>query len=175
MKMKRRMFILFLIVGLLVLICSAVSADIRSGAIISADTSTNPFFTYYDGDVFIVRSLFQPNMQPVSPPTTQPNKEPVIQLVIEKETDQAKKTKFIVIKENRFEPEEVIVKAGQEVTWINEREKLPAFVLGIREAIQIKSPFFKPGESFSWTFDKTGKYVYVDGVVIGITGRIVVE
>ena len=74
-----------------------------------------------------------------------------------------------------FSPEKLTVNVGDEVTWINKREKLDAFVIGLREINGMKSPFLQPGDEFSWTFDNIGKFTYSDGIVIGVTGMVIVE
>lgn len=82
---------------------------------------------------------------------------------------------IIFITENGFEPKEVEVKINQRVIWKNKRERLPALILGVREISEMKSVFFQPEEYFYWSFSEPGEYTYVDGVVIGRVGKIIVN
>ena len=81
----------------------------------------------------------------------------------------------IIITENiiRFEP--VTININQEIIWKNEQEKLQALVYGVREISGMKSGFIQPGESFTWQFSEPGEYTYVDSVVIGRMGKIIVN
>jgi plastocyanin len=81
----------------------------------------------------------------------------------------------VEILELSFYPKVLNVSIGDEVTWINKREKLDAFVIGLREINGMKSPFMHPADEYSWTFDEVGKFTYSDGVVIGLTGQVIVE
>ena len=68
----------------------------------------------------------------------------------------------------------VKVKVNQPVVWQNEQEKLKVLIYGVREISDMKSGYLNPGESFSWTFTEPGEYQYVDSVVIGRMGKIIV-
>ena len=81
----------------------------------------------------------------------------------------------ILITEKGFEPAKVVVKAGQSVVWHNERPRLRALVIGVYKSAGIDSGFLKPGRSFMMDFREVGEYKYVDGVVIGLVGKVVVE
>jgi plastocyanin len=39
----------------------------------------------------------------------------------------------------------------------------------------MKSPMIHPGENFTWTFSRPGVYTYVDAVVLGTVGKIIVQ
>ena len=81
----------------------------------------------------------------------------------------------IMVTEDGFEPEEVIVKVGQEVSWKNSRKYTAVLIRGMRKISNINSGFLNEGEEFRWTFSEKGRFTYVDGIVIGKTGIIVVE
>jgi hypothetical protein len=81
----------------------------------------------------------------------------------------------IVITEEGFEPEEVHIRLGQEIIWRNHRDTLPAYIIGMREITPMRSVIFPPTEKFHWSFSEPGKYVYVDGIVIGLQGKIYVQ
>ena len=74
-----------------------------------------------------------------------------------------------------FTPEVITISQGATIEWRNERKKLSLLLLGVREIIDMKSPFVKSKSSFTYTFDNTGKFTYVDGVMIGQSGKIIVE
>ena len=80
----------------------------------------------------------------------------------------------IYITDKGFAPEKTIIKAGQTVIWKNKQKNLQALVYGVREISHLKSQIMKRGQTFSWTFTEEGEYTYVDGVVIGRAGRIIV-
>jgi len=75
----------------------------------------------------------------------------------------------------KFDPPEIEVQVGQEVVWMNERDNLKAMVVGMREISSMRSKFLQPGDKFSWTFIEPGNYQYVDAVVIGSLGKIIVK
>ena len=72
-------------------------------------------------------------------------------------------------------PEIVRVRVGQEIIWKNERESLGALIFGVREISSMRSKFLKPGDEFSTSFSELGEKVYVEGVVIGLAGKIIVS
>ncbi len=83
--------------------------------------------------------------------------------------------KEIIISEDIFRFETVTINVGQEIVWKNGQERLPALINGVREISAMKSGHLQFGESFSWKFNKVGEYTYVDSVVIGRIGKIVVN
>ena len=88
------------------------------------------------------------------------------------------KNKFpqeIILTENIIRLESITVDVNQKVIWKNEQEKLQALVYGVREISGMKSGFIQPGESFTWQFSEPGEYTYVDSVVIGRMGKIIVN
>jgi len=84
-------------------------------------------------------------------------------------------TLIIKIIEGKFVPNEMVVERGQEVTWVNERKRNKALVRGLREINDLDSGFLNPGDSFKQTFSEVGEYTYVDGVIIGVVGKIIVK
>lgn len=78
----------------------------------------------------------------------------------------------ILIRDFRFEPEEVIIKAGTEVTWRNE-DGAPHSVISADGSFE--SDNLSPGDSFSFKFQKTGEYEYQCGIHPSMIGKIVVE
>lgn len=83
--------------------------------------------------------------------------------------------KIVLITENGFEPKTVWVKANQTIVWKNGRKQTPALVYGVREISGMKSGYIFPAGNFSWNFLEPGVYTYVDAVVLGRVGRIVVQ
>ncbi len=100
----------------------------------------------------------------------------------------------ISLKNVQFNPKEVKVKVGTKVTWKNEDvmnhdvQSDAVHFPGKNQGVAFKSgPVgnMKPGDTYSYTFDKPGTYTYhchlhsaVDqsaGTVAGMTGTIIVE
>lgn len=140
--------------------------------------------TYYDGNVFTAKKIYSQSnsfiFQCSSPILFSSLLEKVTSSGGKKEShDQDNKERIdpveVLIKKTYFEPSEIKVKIGQLVIWKNERLKLQALLMGMREIQEMKSGFIEPGKTFSWNFSKPGKYVYVDAIVIGLAGKIVVE
>jgi plastocyanin len=115
------------------------------------------FFTsYFDS---IIKSQKQPNF--------------LLESTLQFENDD--KNVYVFILENKFDPSFVEVSVGDTIVWINKRKKLNSFIIGMRELSGMKSKFLFPNDKFEWTFNKPGKYVYVDGIIIGLEGKIVVS
>ena len=85
------------------------------------------------------------------------------------------KKNLITITDNGFEPSEIFIFVNQPLIWDNQRYISKALVLGMREISEMKTNVLKPGESFIWEFSQPGEYTYVDGIVIGTVGKIVVQ
>jgi hypothetical protein len=81
----------------------------------------------------------------------------------------------VVITEEIIGLKPIEVKVNQPVVWKNEQKRLQSLIYGMREISAMKSDFIEPGESFTWSFSEPGEYVYVDSVVIGRTGKIIVN
>jgi plastocyanin len=80
----------------------------------------------------------------------------------------------VIVNDDGFHPPSIILEANQSITWINERRKLSAVIMGVRELTSLKSDFLQPGDSFAYTFPKRGKYVYVDGIYVSYSGEVIV-
>lgn len=84
----------------------------------------------------------------------------------------------------KFTPKTVTIKVGTTVTWINKDTMVHDAASGKVENGQVvldgyfKSPLLKPGQKWSFTFDKPGTYPYVCTVPGhaqgGMVGEIVV-
>lgn len=81
----------------------------------------------------------------------------------------------ILISKRGFNPAIINASVGEKIVWKNERARTSALLLGVREARDLNSGLLMPGENFSYTFSEPGTYIYVDGVVIGYSGKIVVK
>jgi manganese oxidase len=72
---------------------------------------------------------------------------------------------IVLIKATSFDPYYMYIRTGTTITWVNEDRMsrhvvhLPTEATG-RELFNSGS--LAPGESFSYTFDKPGRYVYAD-------------
>ncbi|MBT4539835.1 hypothetical protein HOI26_05390 [Candidatus Woesearchaeota archaeon] len=74
-----------------------------------------------------------------------------------------------------FFPREIIVNPGDSVVWRNDRRYWESSVIGVRDLHMMQSEILSPGETFLWTFNEPGEYTYVDVIVLGYTGRIIVQ
>jgi plastocyanin len=124
--------------------------------------SASGFFEYYDSDVFIVKKVFR-NLVYV------PEAELAVVPVY------SSKVVEILIEDGSLNLGETEVLIGQTVRWINKREKLPVSIFGMREISDLKSGSLKSGSIFEWEFSETGEYEYVDGIIIGVVGKIIIN
>lgn len=93
--------------------------------------------------------------------------------------------KVTYTKQNGFTPKTVTIEAGQTVKWVNNREDRPMWVASDAHPTHEKLPAFdaakvlghypKPGENFSYTFEKTGTWTYHDHADASQTGTVVVR
>lgn len=113
----------------------------------------------------------------VTPPYQEPNDEKINQEKPnhEKRNFEFSKVKYIEITDNGFEPIELEVNVNELVSWKNVRERTKSLIYGMREISSMRSPIIAPRESFTYSFSKPGKYTYVDSIVIGRVGRIIVK
>ena len=93
---------------------------------------------------------------------------------IKKEIEE-KVSQEIIITNDTLKFETVTIDVDQEIIWKNEQDKLKALIYGVREISGMKSGFIGPGDSFTWTFSEPGEYTYVDSVVVGRSGKIIVN
>lgn len=76
-----------------------------------------------------------------------------------------------------FTPKEITVGVGDTVVWENNRDGQAinkAMVIGVRTCGKVKSKFFLPGESFSWTFDEAGECIFVDGIMTTKDSKVII-
>ena len=96
-------------------------------------------------------------------------------IIEEKETDeQLSEFVEVSITDKGLEPKIIEIEIGETVLWKNERVRTKAFLVGLRELNAMNSGFLEAGEVFSHKFEKRGKFTYVDNVIIGFTGRVIV-
>src|SRR5689334_3242857 len=79
----------------------------------------------------------------------------------------------VSIRDLRFEPAELSIKAGETVKWTNEDDRDHTVASRDKES-KFKSPILHHGESWSMTFDKPGKYSYGCRLHPRMRGAIVV-
>lgn len=78
------------------------------------------------------------------------------------------------IKDFKFMPQELTVKAGTTVRWTN-NEKRQYHSVWFEEAGDPEAPYFFPDETWQRTFDKPGVYLYHCGPHPEMTGVVTVE
>ncbi len=78
-----------------------------------------------------------------------------------------------VIMTNRsYNPQEITVKVGDTVTWVN--QDAPQHDVVAKNG-EFKSELFDKGQSFSFTFTKAGTYPYYCSIHPGMTGTVIVQ
>ena len=71
----------------------------------------------------------------------------------------------------KFIPDTVTIKRGGTVTWVQE-DSVP-HTISIKDLTE--SPALSKGDTWSYTFDKTGNYNYICSIHPSMTGRIIVK
>lgn len=86
-------------------------------------------------------------------------------------------THYVEFVDDGFSPLEVTINVGDTVVWQNVREGHinKAFVVGTRTLIKARSKILMPGDSYSWTFDTPGMFVFVDGIMTTKVMNVLVE
>jgi len=136
---------------------------------LSVSLVSGELFFFYDADAYTVKKIFNPYLHEAV-------FSPLYGLQLDaagNEENAQKEIVEIIITEKGFKPEKVEVKVNQTVVWKNEREKLPVLIMGMREISGMKQ-HIKLSDSFNYSFSKPGKYFYVDGIILGYKGEIVV-
>ena len=80
----------------------------------------------------------------------------------------------MTIQEYRYQPNEVRIKVGDTVNWVNREKRTSHSVLFPAENGSESERFF-PDESWQRRFDKPGRYVYHCGPHPEMTGVVVVD
>lgn len=74
-------------------------------------------------------------------------------------------TEEVLIKATSFDPQELYIKTGTTVNWVN-NDKMSRHVVHLPTEATAKELFnsgsLSPGDTFSYTFTKPGRYVYGD-------------
>ncbi len=86
-------------------------------------------------------------------------------------------THIVKMTNEGFSKSSLTINAGDTVVWENVRTGSvlnKAMIIGVRDCRNIKSKFFLPGESFSWTFEEPGECVVVDGIMTTQSSRIII-
>ncbi|MBI5643543.1 MAG: cupredoxin domain-containing protein [Deltaproteobacteria bacterium] len=77
---------------------------------------------------------------------------------------------------NIFRPDNIIIKAGETVRWVNKDEQGHIFasmpLIGVGG---IFTPRIEPGKSWEFKFEKPGEYYYICFIHHGMIGKITVE
>ena len=80
----------------------------------------------------------------------------------------------VVMKDIKFVPEQITVKAGTAITWTNE-DSAPHDVVNAEDGQEPKSDLFGKGETYEFTPSEPGTIEYLCTVHPGMTGTITVE
>ncbi|MCR4286387.1 MAG: cupredoxin domain-containing protein [Deltaproteobacteria bacterium] len=78
--------------------------------------------------------------------------------------------------QNIFKPENVIIKKGGTVKWVNNDENMHIFAtISLISAGVIRSPSVEPGQSWEYKFERPGEYFYICFIHRSMKGKITVE
>ncbi|HLD40113.1 MAG TPA: hypothetical protein VJB13_03155 [Candidatus Nanoarchaeia archaeon] len=115
--------------------------------------------------------------QPQSQPPTTESSSPTGGIVIEPKPQPQAATHIVKMTADGFSPDKIYIKVGDTVEWKNTRSGTinKAMIIGVRECREVRSGFFKPGESFTWTFDKPVTCTIADGVMTTKESKVFVE
>ena len=73
---------------------------------------------------------------------------------------------LVSLKASSYNPEQLYIRAGTTVVFVNEEDRISRRVIhmpaGANEKILFQSESLAPGESYRYTFNKPGRYVYAD-------------
>ena len=98
---------------------------------------------------------------PASSPATQQNTAPAATQVAA-----GGPVKVVSLKASSYNPEQLYVKTGTTVTWVNEEDHLSRRIVhmptGPTDKVLFQSGALYPGDSFSYTFTAPGRYIYAD-------------
>jgi plastocyanin len=78
----------------------------------------------------------------------------------------------VVMTNRAYDPQQVTLKVGDTVTWVNQDAPQHDVVANNGE---FKSQLFDKGQSFSYTFTKAGTYPYHCSIHPGMTGTVIVQ
>lgn len=116
-----------------------------------------------------------PDFNQVAPTVEEPTPEPIaptLELptqILPEEPEEV----IVTIKDFEFDPPGMIITKGTTVTWVYP-EGTNQHVVIINE-INARSGFLKAGDSWSYTFEDTGKFMYIDGVFEFMHGTVRVD
>ncbi|HLC91311.1 MAG TPA: hypothetical protein VJI15_06110 [Candidatus Nanoarchaeia archaeon] len=91
--------------------------------------------------------------------------------------DNQQKVHIVKLIEGGFPEEDISIKVGETVQWLNTRSGRfkDGMIIGTMACRDIKSDIYDPGESYSYTFTKPGKCVIVDGIYTTETMDVIVS
>jgi len=74
--------------------------------------------------------------------------------------------RLVSLKASSYNPEQLYISKGTTVTWVNEEDQFTRRVVHMPKDVTGKILFqsgpLSPGESYSYTFNEPGRYVYAD-------------
>lgn len=87
--------------------------------------------------------------------------------------EEREKIRTVILEEYLFNPDNLTVKAGTTVNWMN-NDPVDHTVVSQPDESVFKSEPFGVGESYSYTFDKPGEYEYYCSLHPQMRGKITV-
>ena len=92
-------------------------------------------------------------------------------------SDEQKEDHIIKMTDEGFSKDELSIKVGEKITWENVRNGKfkQAMIIGTQKCGSVKSKFFNPDESFSWTFEEPVNCLIVDGIMTTKSMKLIVS
>ena len=83
------------------------------------------------------------------------------------------KTYVVEIRDFKYNPEELEIKKGDSVVWVNKEDAVPHAIYEINGRFGVTR--FMPGESFGRTFTEPGEYIFSDQYQKFMRGKVTVK
>ena len=161
LNMIKKTLILSLMVVISILLVSCSKAEEPTGLVIDS-TATETI----EPEVPVVESAEV--VETVETPETEevPEEIEAVEETIEEVTETVNGQHTVEILIEQFSPQELTVKVGDTVTWVNKREGrfYQAYVIGVRNCHEIESKIFTSEETYSYTFTEAETCTIVDGI-----------
>jgi len=172
--MIKKTLILSLMVVISILLISCSKTEEPTGSVVdnaveeTVETSEVPI----EEPAEVVETVETPETEEV------PEEIEAVEETIEEVTEAVNGQHTVEILIEQFSPQELTVKVGDTVTWVNKREGrfYQAYIIGVRNCHEIESKIFTSEETYSYTFTEAETCTIVDGINTNMAPmKVVVE
>ena len=162
LNMIKKSLILSLMVVISILLVSCSKTEEPTGSVIdsTATETIEPEVPVEESTPEVVETVETPETEEV------PEEIEAVEETIEEVTETVNGQHTVEILIEQFSPQELTVKVGDTVTWVNKREGrfYQAYVIGVRNCHEIESKIFTSEETYSYTFTEAETCTIVDGI-----------